>query len=105
VRVYLELLESKRALTRTFLLEIHAGGAPALAARREVHARFAELLRSLVQRARKEEPAIKPLSPKMAIAVVGGINELVLVALERDGERLGDLAGTAVELLRAVVTR
>ncbi len=105
VRAYLELLEDKRALTRTFLLEIHAAGPAALAARRAVHGRFAELLRRLVAKARRDRSDVKALSPKLAVALVGGINELVLVALEQDGERLWALQGAATELVRAVVMR
>jgi hypothetical protein len=40
----------------------------------------------------------------MALAVVGGIHELVLQALEQDrGHALSELAGPAGRLLRAVV--
>lgn len=104
VRAYLGLLEEKRALTRTFLLEIHAAGPAALKMRRAIHEQFAALLRALVDAARAEGAKVAPLSPQMAIAVVGGINELVLVALEKKA-KLEDLAGTAAELVRAVVAR
>ena len=105
VRAYLELLESRRVLSRTFLLEIHAAGPMALRARRDVHGRFAELLREQVARARKEDRSIATLPPKLAVALVGGVNELVLVALENEGEPLGGLAWAATELVRAVVLR
>jgi AcrR family transcriptional regulator len=101
-RAYLTKLEERPVLTRTFLLEIHAAGPRAMSARREVHDRFAELLRAMVQAARKDHPDLRPLSPSMAIAVVGGINELVLVALEK-GKKLGELAQTATDLIRAVL--
>jgi AcrR family transcriptional regulator len=104
VRAYVDHLEENRALTRTFLLEIHAAGAPALKMRRGVHDQFAEMLRALVDAARAEGATVHPLSPQMAIAVVGGINELVLVALEKK-HKLASLAETAATLVRAVVTR
>jgi AcrR family transcriptional regulator len=101
---YFGALEAQPALTRTFLLEIHAGGPRALALRREVHQRFADLLRGLVHAARKKEPLLPPLSPAMATAIVGGINELVLVALERGrGRKLHELMGTVEELVSAVL--
>ena len=102
---YLMMLEQNPALSRAFLLEIHLAGEKAIKARREIHGRFAELLKNLVARARKDNPHMKPLSPKLAIALVGGINELVLVALESEGERLGALQGAAAELARAVILR
>jgi AcrR family transcriptional regulator len=105
VRAYLDALESKPELTRTYLLEIHAAGARALELRRQVHQRFADLMRALVEAARKEHPELRPLSPAMATALVGGINELVLVAVERGkGARLAELADTAAALVMAVVT-
>jgi AcrR family transcriptional regulator len=105
VRTYLELLEGRRALTRAFLLEIHAAGPAALRARRDVHIRFADMLRAMVQKARRDVPEVKPLSPKLAAALVGGVNELVLIALDPEGEQLGALAGAATDLVRAVVVR
>lgn len=105
VRAYLEALESKPELTRTYLLEIHAAGPRALEARRRVHRRFAEQMRSLVDAAREQQPALRPLSEAMATALVGGINELVLVAAEgKKPARLGELTETAADLVIAVVT-
>ena len=53
-----------------------------------------------------EQPGIRPLSPRLATAVVGGLNELILEALEEgEEERLAELAGAATELLRAVLRR
>jgi len=101
-RAYLHLLEENPALTRTFLVEIHAAGPKALELRREVHQRFAELLRGLVNLGRKKHPEIRPLSASMATALVGGINELVLVAVEGGG-RLRELERTATELLTSVL--
>ena len=103
-RAYLDALEAKPAVTRTYLLEIHAAGPRALRLRREVHQRFAEQLRGLVQTARGEHPELRALSPAMATALVGGINELVLVAVEKGrAGQLRELAETAVELVRAVL--
>lgn len=102
-RAYLSALETRPTLTRTFLLEIHAAGPKALSRRREVHDRFADLLRRLVDQARRSHPEVKPLSAPMALAVVGGIHELVLTALERGG-KLRELSSTAVELVRAVLS-
>jgi len=101
---YLAALEERPALTRTFLTEIQAAGPAALKLRRSIHRRFSELLRLLVQRGQKERPGLRSISPGMAAALVGGINELVLLTVEEGrGKRLHEISDTVVELLRAVL--
>ncbi len=100
-RAYVAALESRPALTRACFLEIHAAGARGLALRREVLARFAELFRGFVERHRRR--GLHPISTSMAMAIVGGVNELMLLEAEK-GSRVTDLAQTAVELLRSVVS-
>jgi AcrR family transcriptional regulator len=102
VRAYLAALDARPALTRTFFLEILAAGKRALAVRREVLQEFAELTRSFVEEARRRHPQLKRMSPSMATAITGGINELMLLKMEK-GARMNDLAETAVELVRAAV--
>jgi AcrR family transcriptional regulator len=103
LRAYVATLEERPALTRAFLADIQAVGPKALEARRSVHQRFAMLLRALVDRCRVGNPELRPLSPDMATAVVGGINELVLLTLERpDDGGLSKVGETAVELIRAL---
>lgn len=105
MRAYLSELAALPALTRTFLVEIQAAGPPALRRRRDVLGRFAEQLRALTEEAARDEPHLRPLSPELAAAVVGGINELQLLALEQgDPSRLPELADTAAELIRSVVS-
>lgn len=102
MRTYLAALERNVAMTRTFLLEIHAGGDAALDARRETHQRFAELLRTLVTAARRANPELGTLGPSMATALVGGINELVLSALSSELS-FATVEKTATALVRAVL--
>jgi AcrR family transcriptional regulator len=103
-RAYMGVLEENPALTRAFLLEIHAAGPRAMKLRRQILEQFAAMLRNLVQVGRKQHPELRPLSPAMSTALVGGINELVLVALEKGrAGSLRELAGTAAELVRAVL--
>jgi AcrR family transcriptional regulator len=94
VRVYLQVLDSRPKLTRAFFLGIQL--------RREVLERFAELTRGFVSEARKREPWLRPLTPTMAMAMVGGMNELMLLRVEKQ-MRMADLAETALTLWRAVV--
>jgi len=101
---YLFALESRAELTRALMMDIYAAGPAALQARRAVQKRFADQLRRLVTLAAKDNPGVRKLSAAMATAVIGGINELVLLAVEEGRtQSLTQLAGTADELLRAVL--
>lgn len=101
---YLTALEQNPPLTRACLLEIQAAGSRALELRLRGHAKFASLLRAFVERTRIEHPELRPLSMPMATAVVGGIDELLLVNVESGAKsRLTELRVTASELMRAVL--
>jgi AcrR family transcriptional regulator len=101
---YLSMLEHNPALTRTLMMNIYAAGPGALKVRRDVQKRFARVFRELVDRGRAEYPGLGRLSPDMAAAVIGGVNELVLLAVEEGrAHRLTELAGTANALMRAVL--
>jgi AcrR family transcriptional regulator len=104
VSEYLSALAAQPALTRTLLVEIQAAGPRALEMRKQVHQRFADQLRALVEDGRRQEPGLKPLSPAMSTAIVGGINELMLTAVqEGHTEELAELSGTAAELILSVI--
>ena len=104
VHAYLAALEERPALARTFLTEIQAAGPEALQLRRSIHARFAELLRLLVERASRASSGLRAISPAMAAALVGGINELVLLTIEEGrAAQISEIGETVIELLRAVV--
>jgi AcrR family transcriptional regulator len=101
---YLTALESNPPLTRACLLEIQAAGPRALQLRLRGRAKFASVLRAFVERTRIEHPELRPLSAPMATAVVGGLDELLLVNVEGGAKsRLTELRETASELIRAVL--
>jgi AcrR family transcriptional regulator len=103
VRAYFAELAAHPALTRTFLVEIQAAGPRALALRRDVLRRFADGLRAIAEAVRREDPGVRALPPAVAMAAVGGINELLLQAVEDEGAAsLPKLTDTAVEFLAAV---
>lgn len=94
VTCYLEFLSQDLVLLRTLFVEILGLGLPGLAVRRRANEAIAEFVRSSTG---------AQLSPEMAMTVVGGINELILQAIEQ--ERSGDLrllAGPATRLILAV---
>jgi AcrR family transcriptional regulator len=104
VKTYLSALQEVPALARTFFLEIQLAGSEALAARRKVHHRFADMLRSFVRRGQEQGADIAPLSADMAVAIVGAINELMMVCIEdQRGHELTSLQGTVVALFEALL--
>ncbi len=98
---YFSALERERPLLRAFLSEVHAAGPAALDMRRKIHGRFAELLCTLASRAREQRHDVRELSPELALAIVGGINELILLhASADDSSDLTKVRQTASELIR-----
>jgi AcrR family transcriptional regulator len=102
-RAYFERVAGEPELMRAALLEIQAAGPRARVLRREVQRRYAEQLRGFSEAAEAEERGITALTPALATAVVGGLDELMLEAVEAGhAERMGELADAATELIRAV---
>jgi AcrR family transcriptional regulator len=96
--VYLARLQSSAGLVRTLLVEILHVGERGLAMRRRVMRRFADVLLREIEAA----GARTAHSPAVAMALVGGINELILEAVEEDrAQRLGELAAAVESLVRA----
>ena len=96
--VYLGGLRSKPWLVRILLVEILHLGRPGLELRRRVMRAFADLLVGEM-RATGSDP-----SPSLAMAVVGGINELILEAAEDDRvDHLGELGAPIAELVRGAL--
>ena len=105
ISAYLSALQSHPAMTRTLLLELPAAGPRAVALRRRQLQRFADLLCENSARAAREHPGMRALTPELSTAIVGGINELVLLAVEEGrAAQVTDLTETATEMLRAVLT-
>lgn len=105
VNAYLEGVAREPAVSRVFLVEVLGAGPRALARRREVISRFAAQLRELVTIGTQDLDGVRVLSEDMSIAIVGGVNELVLVKVEQD--RIPDIPTlrlAAAELVRVVVT-
>jgi AcrR family transcriptional regulator len=97
---YLASLASNPALLRTLYIEIWGLGLPGLAARRRVNQAIAGFMLEVIN----QSPAAPELRPEMALAVVGGVNELILLAIEQDRvSQLTDIAVTGAELVRAVL--
>jgi AcrR family transcriptional regulator len=104
--VYFRSMQERPALLRTLLVEILAAGPQGREVRREINQRYANLLRKVVASTNTENGKRHFLSGAMATAVVGGLHELMLQAVESgDLTRLRRLARPAAELVLSVVRR
>lgn len=101
---YLQNLQQRPALVRALYLELLTLGPRGLAMRRRISERFTQFLMMQVELSRVKEPGKRPLSPALATAVVGGINELIVQAIEEGrADRLVELQPTISEFVRAVL--
>ena len=101
---YFSSMQERPALLRTLLVEILTAGPRGLEVRRRINRRYADLLRKVVASTKPNGGERHTLSGAMATAIVGGLNELMLQAVEGgDLTRLRRLARPAAELVRAVV--
>jgi AcrR family transcriptional regulator len=97
---YLGSLAQNPVLLRTLFVEILGLGVTGLAARRRVHDFMADFMLEVINAGQSPARLQRPT----AVAVIGGIHELVLQALEQDrAAALPELAGVAGRLLRAAV--
>ncbi|NMO92127.1 TetR/AcrR family transcriptional regulator [Actinomycetospora sp. TBRC 11914] len=111
---YLAAMAEHPLLTRAMLTEPGSTGPAGRRARREVLRRFADQLVALASGVGGRSGA-RALSPELAQALVGGINELVLAAVEsadreevaaaRIAEEILGLRDTVTELAVAVLAR
>jgi len=100
---YLGCMQQNPVLMRTLFIEILGLGPDGLASRRRVNQEIADFMLAVVNGGETGRKRATPLPAGMAMAVVGGINELVLEYIEQDRvAELAKLVGPASQLVRAV---
>ena len=103
-RRYLDTLAANPDFARTFLVEVLAAGPVALERRAEVHQRFAQMLATAFDAARRDLPALAPVPDYVFRAYVGAINELVTDTLVREGaDALPALLPAVLEIQAALL--
>lgn len=102
-KAYLQAIQASPALMHVLYIELFAIGRRGLEMKHEIAQRFADFLCGQVDLMRSQGHALKALDRLTAIAVVAGINDLILQKL-MDGENdsLMDLRSTAQSLVLAV---
>lgn len=102
LRAYLEAMACNPVLLRTLFIEILGLGPEGLAARRRVNQEIADYMLAVVN----ARPSGCKVTPQLAMAVVGGIHELVLQAIEEGrAAELPQLTPAAAALVKAVAHR
>jgi AcrR family transcriptional regulator len=100
---YLGCMKQNPVLMRTLFVEILGLGALGMAARRRVNLEIAGFMLGVINGGQVSTRREPPLSAGMAMAIVGGINELILEYIEQDKvAALHELVQPASELVRAV---
>jgi AcrR family transcriptional regulator len=93
LQAVLSILSAEPAFCRAIIVEVHAAGPEALARRRAVVSVFADRYLDANRQARKNGSKIAELSVDKALAVVGGILDLISTRVEADRtETLPELA-------------
>jgi AcrR family transcriptional regulator len=82
VAAFLSALDSMPEFSRTLLVEMQGAGERAFRMRQETLRGFAQTIVDLVEAGRPANPGIGHLSMPQALALVGGINELLLQAID-----------------------
>lgn len=102
---YLGQLAAGGALSRSLLVEVQTAGPSALAMRREVLSRYVTLMRDVCDALRGDDPRLRPLTPDIALGVVGGVNEVVMATIETGPvEAVSGLVEVATDLWAAQLT-
>ncbi|MGI9217730.1 MAG: TetR/AcrR family transcriptional regulator, partial [Hydrogenophaga sp.] len=96
LNAYFAHLSAGPRLLRTLFVEVHHLGEEGAVVRREVMQHLADFLLQTVNVPGGDAATASALTPTMAMAAVGGINELVLMAIERgEAEQLTGLTPAA----------
>lgn len=104
MRAYLTCLASNPALLRTLFIEILSLGPEGLQVRRRMNQEIADFVVQVVNAGHPHTAQDAAQTATLAMAVVGGINELVLQAIENNRTAdLAELAQPSSALVRAVL--
>lgn len=104
IEAYLGHIQVQPALIRTLCIELMSLGPAGLSVRRGILDRFVHFLLQQVETSRQREPGQTPMTPVLAVAVVGGVNELILYAIEQGrADRLRELAPDVIAFIKSVL--
>jgi AcrR family transcriptional regulator len=99
-KAYLSFMQQQAALMKRLYIDISYLGTEGMKAKREVLQQFADVLVAAYDAERALMPSLAPLDAELVLAIVAGINELILFKIE-DGQadRLSDLESVNQRLI------
>jgi AcrR family transcriptional regulator len=105
VDAYIENVAATPALYRSFVRELPGLGQAGADRGLATLERFAEMLVAFVDSGRQAQPGLdlRPLTMDTAIIIVGGLRELLVIALQR-GRDMRELRVTAGETIKAILS-
>jgi AcrR family transcriptional regulator len=86
IRAYLAQLAREDSFARIYIDEIHAAGAPALAARADALRRFAGRYHASFSQARAADPSLREPHPDALLVLCAGTEQLVAERLRADSD-------------------
>lgn len=106
IDVYVGFMTADPALTRSFLFEIYSTGERGAAMHRQIHRRFAEQLSELTNTVRETNPELNEVPFAAASAIIAGIGELAMLAIEQGStaEASDQMRSVAFSLVSDVLT-
>jgi hypothetical protein len=104
LEAYIDAITAHPALYQSFVRELPGLGQAGADRQLAVIERFAQLLVSLVDSGRHEQPELDapPLSLDTAIMIVGGLRELAVISLQQ-GRDVRELRSTASTTVKAIL--
>jgi AcrR family transcriptional regulator len=104
VDAYIDNVAATPALYRSFVRELPGLGQAGSDRGLATLERFAEMLVGFVESGRRAQPelALRPLTMDSAIIIVGGLRELLVIALQR-GRDMRELRASAGETIKAIL--
>ncbi len=106
VDAYIANVAAQPALYRSFVREVPGLGQAGADRGLATLERFAGMLVGFVESGRRAQPelGLRPLAMDTAIIIVGGLRELLVIALQR-GRDMNELRASAGETIKAIVHR
>jgi AcrR family transcriptional regulator len=107
IGAYIDALAGSPEVAWAALVEVQASGRAGLALRREVIDRYVDLLTDVVADLAERHPdEVRPVDRDLVLAVVGGVNELMLARIERgEAARMHEDADSATAILVGLLER
>jgi AcrR family transcriptional regulator len=101
---YLDNVTAQPALYQSFVRELPGLGQAGAERQIAVIERFARLLVSLVESGRREQPELgaRPLTIDMAVIIVGGLRELMVISLQQSRD-VRELRASAADAVKAIL--